>query len=392
LCLAEKKPDEGNVFLNLHNPGGYSYKSFLDEARNIVLTSKGALYIHLIFIKKGTWLNLHSVMDMYSSDGRRRWLVNMMALEKDFYVLEYVNKDNDADLHYFFWKVWKDDADFITVLSFSIEKFEYAQGCLKSLVHSNAGMSFSWIDSRILENFDEIAKSVLGEIVYKIDRATIELRPVGEIGKPASEVRWAFRDKEELFEKRRSEYENFKRIFYMKRLRCSIRKGGYGFKITLSDEGELLLEEGDLFSFLELIQPLIESLTRLRDVSRKKIVIQSTEREEKKIGSRSIDLLEILAFEVSETMTTDWFSNIAKIFSTPVLGDENLVNFTLKEGNPYFLAHVIDTENGSAVYLSATADEIRISPVNEETSIATVSKIVRVLQRYIDPMLVPCLV
>jgi hypothetical protein len=380
--------------LNLHNPVGYTYKSFLDEARNIVLTSRGALYFHLIFIKKGTWLNIQSVMDMYSSDGRRRWLVNMMALEKDFYVCEYVNKDSDADVHYFYWKVWKEDADYVTVLSFSIEKFEYAQGCLKSLVHSSAGMSFSWIDSRILENFDEIAKSVLGEIAYRIDRATIELRPVGEIGKPASEVRWSFRDKEELFEKRKSEYENFRRIFYMKRLRCSIKKGGYGFKITLSDEGELLLEEGDLFSFLELVQPLIENLIRLRDVSRKRIIIQSTEteREERKIESRSISLLEILAFEISETMTADWFDNVIKIFSTPVLDDENLVNFPLKEGNPYFLTHVIDTENGSAVYLSATANEIRISPASEETNIATVSKIVRILQRYIDPILVPRLV
>jgi len=380
--------------LGLHDPAGYNYKSFLDEARNIVLTSKGALYIHLIFIKKGTWLNLREFMDIYSSDGRRRWLVNMIALEEDFYVLEYVNKDNDEDVHYFFWKVWKEDENYVTVLSFSTEKFEYAQGCLKSLVYSNVGMSFSWIDSRILENFDEIAKSALGEITYRIDRATIELRPVGEIGKPASEVRWTFRDKEELFEKRKSEYENFKRIFYMKRLRCSIKKGAYGFKITLSDEGELLLEEGDLFSFLEIVQPLIENLMRLRDASRKRIIITSTETElEKgKIESRSIGLFEILSFEIKETMTTDWFENVTKIFSVPVLSEENLVNFPLKHGNPYFLAHVIDTENGSAVYISATANEIRISPADGETSIVTVSKIVRILQRYIDPILIPRLV
>lgn len=385
---------EGELTLSLHNPVGYNYKSFLDEARNIVLTSKGALYIHLIFIKKRTWLNLREFMDVYSSDGRRRWLVNMKALENDFYVLEFVDKDNDEDIHYFFWKVWSEDADYVTVLSFSIEKFEYTQGCLKSLVHSNVGMSFSWIDSRILENFDEIAKAVLGEITYRIDRATIELRGVGQIGKHPSEVRWVIRDKEELFAKRKSEYENFKRISYMKRLRCYIRKGGYGFKITLSDEGELLLEEGDLFSFLELVHPLIENLTRLRDVSRKRIIIQSapTEIEKKGIESRSISLFEVLSFEISKTMTTDWFDNVAKIFSIPVLSDENLVNFPLKHGNPYFLAHVIDTENGSAVYLSATTKEIRISPAGEETNISTVSKIVRILQRYVDPVLIPRLV
>jgi hypothetical protein len=331
-------------------------------------------------------------MDTYSSDGRRRWLVNPLLLEKDFYVLEYVNKNNDADLHYFFWKVWKEEAEYITVLSFSIERFEYGHGCLESLVHSNGGMSFAWIDSRILENFDEISKSVLGDITYNIDRATIELRPVGEVGKRASEVRWAFSDKSELFERKVSEYTNFKRIFYMKRLRCSIQKGTTKFKITLSDEGELLLEEGDLFTFLELVKPLIENLTRVRDMSRKRISIQSFESEDRKVESRSINLLEILSFEIDKHMTVDWFKNITKIFSTPVIKEESLVNFTLKEGNPYFLAHIIDTENGSSIYLSATANEVRISPADEETSIATVAKIIRILQRYIDPTIVPRLV
>jgi len=380
--------------LSLTNPIGYNYKSFLDEARNVVLTSKKALYIHLIFIRKGTWVRLQDVMDEYSSDGRRQWIVNMRMLEEDFCVLEYVNKDNDEDLHYFFWKVWKEDENYVTVLSFSIEKFKYAQGCLKALVHSAAGMSFSWIDSKILENFDEFAKSVFGDITYRIERATTELRPVGGVGKRASEVRWSFKDKKELFQKKASEYENFKRIFYMKRLRCSIQKGVSGFKISLSDEGELLLEEGDLFSLLDLVQPLIENLTQIRDISRKRIVIQSTKAEhpEVEIESRSINLLEVLAFQVSETMTTDWFDNVTKVFSTPVLVEENLVNFPLKQGNPYFLAHVIDIENGAAVYLSATLNEIRISPASEETSIVTVSKVVRTLQKYIDPTLVPRLV
>jgi hypothetical protein len=278
-------------------------------------------------------------------------------------------------------------------LSFSIEKFKYAQACLKSFIHSTPGMSFAWVDSKILENFDELARSVFGDIGYRIERATLELRPAGGVGKRASEVRWSFKDKEELHQKRLLEYENFKRIFYMKRLRCSIQKGTYWSKITLSDEGELLLEEGDLFSLLELVQPLIKNLTKIRDISRKRIAIEVTKAEppEGRLESRSINLLEVLAFEISETMTTDWFSNVTKIFSTPVLEEENLVNFPLNLGNPYFLAHVIDTENGSAVYLSATANEVRITPASEETSIVTVSKIVRTLQKYIDPTLVPTL-
>jgi hypothetical protein len=380
--------------LSLQKPIGYNYRSFLDEARNVVLASKGAVYVHLIFIRKRMWLSLRGFMDSYSSDGRRRWLVNITPLQEDFYVLEYVNKDNDLDVHRFFWKVWNEDENYVTVLSFSIEKFEYAQGCLKSLVHANADMSFSWIDSRILENFDEIAKGVLGEIAYQIDRATIELRPVGEIGKTSSEVRWAFKDKEELFERKKSEYEKFKRIFYMKRLHCSIKKDGHVFKFALSDEGELLLEEGDLFSFLELVQPLIKNSMILRDASRKRMIIQSGERESKALENedRSIGLLEILSFGISETMTENWFSNVVKVFSAPVINDENLVNFILERGNPYFLAHVIDTENRSAVYLSATKDEIRISPVYKETNVATVSKIIRILQRYVDPTMIPRIV
>jgi len=380
--------------LSLQKPVGYNFKSFLDEARNVVLSSKGAIYVHLIFIRKGMWLSLRTFMNRYSSDGRRRWLVNMTPIQEDFYVLEYINKDNDLDIHRFFWKVWNEDENYVTVLSFSIEKFEYAQGCLKSLVNANAGMSFSWIDSRILENFDEIAKAVLGEVAYQIDRATIELRPVGEIGKTASEVRWSFKDKQELFERKKSEYENFRRIFYMKRLHCSIKKDENIFKLALSDEGELLLEQGDLFSFLELIQPLIMNSLILRDVSRRRMIIDSSEKgnKERENVDKSIGLLEVLSFGISETMTENWFSNIVKVFSAPVINDENLVNFILERGNPYFLAHVIDTENKSAVYLSATKDEIRISPVNQETNVATVSKVIRILQRYIDPTMIPRIV
>jgi hypothetical protein len=124
------------------------------------------------------------------------------------------------------------------------------------------------------------------------------------------------------------------------------------------------------------------------------MIIQSGERESKALENedRSIGLLEILSFGISETMTENWFSNVVKVFSAPVINDENLVNFILERGNPYFLAHVIDTENRSAVYLSATKDEIRISPVYKETNVATVSKIIRILQRYVDPTMIPRIV
>jgi hypothetical protein len=180
----------------------------------------------------------------------------------------------------------------------------------------------------------------------------------------------------------------------MKRLHCSIRKDAYSFKIGLSDEGELLLEEGDLFSFLELVQPLIDSSLILRNASTKRLIIESNENivEKGLIGSRSISLFEVLAFEVNASMTENWFDTAVKVFSEPVIGGEGIVNFVLEKGNPYFLANVIDTENGSAVYLSATKEEIRISPADEETNVATVSKVIRMLQRYVDPKVVPRMV
>jgi len=92
---------------------------------------------------------------------------------------------------------------------------------------------------------------------------------------------------------------------------------------------------------------------------------------------------------VKTPTTENWFENLTKVFSTPYLEGEGLVNFSLMKGNPYFLAHVVDTENGSAIYLSATRDEIRISPASKETNSTTVSKILQILQKYVDPTLIP---
>lgn len=380
--------------LSLKETANYNYKVFLEEARNILLKSQGAVYVHLIFAKGKTWSVLEDFLDGYSIDGRRVWLVNITASEDDFYIVQFVNKEDAEDVHHFFWKVWREDPNYVTILSFSVEKFKYIQSCLKSLLHYIKGMWFAWIDSRLLENFDEFVKTIFGDIVYSVDRASCQLRPIGRIGQRAVEVRWAFRDKKEIAKRRKSEYEDFGRICYVKRIRCSIRTTGYTFKVSIADEGEILLEQGDLFAFMEIVRPLISSLSKIRDLHRKRIdfEIAKIEAERKKYELRSIGLLEVLVFEAKEPTTENWFENITKVFSAPYLKEDRLVNFPLTKGNPYFLAHVIDIENGSAVYLSATGSEVRISPASEETSSATVSKIVQVVQKYIDPTLIPQLI
>jgi hypothetical protein len=54
-------------------------------------------------------------------------------------------------------------------------------------------------------------------------------------------------------------------------------------------------------------------------------------------------------------------------------------------GNPYFLVHIIDVENSSSVYLSATSEELQIVPTGLSTKEETLSKIIELLQTKVDP-------
>jgi hypothetical protein len=73
-----------------------------------------------------------------------------------------------------------------------------------------------------------------------------------------------------------------------------------------------------------------------------------------------------------------------KLFGSDIT-QQKLVNFTLMSGNPYFLVHIIDVENSSSVYLSATDDELQIVPARKTTAENTIAKIIDLLQTKIDP-------
>jgi hypothetical protein len=64
---------------------------------------------------------------------------------------------------------------------------------------------------------------------------------------------------------------------------------------------------------------------------------------------------------------------------------ERLVSFVLMSGNPYFLVHIIDIENSSSVYLSATSEELQLVPAGISTKEGTITKIVDLLQTKVDP-------
>ena len=371
------------------NPHAYRFDNFLEEARNLVKKSKAAVYFHLIFVRKSVWQDLKNVMEEYSEDGRRDWEVALLETQQDdFYILQFTKKNDEHERHSFFWKVTNEE-DRMIILSFSLEKFRFVRSCLKSFVEF-ANMEFPWLGSAFLENLDDFIHTTFGADA-RIDfrRVVCDLEPIAGKGKTETDLRFMAATKEDILKRKRIEYEHQNKFLYIRRIKAFVFWKGDAFSFSISDEAEVLLERGDLIMFLEVINALRNITDFYRNAAVKHFDIDVKEKllgEGRKTEFRTIQSLEVLKLNMNNPMTENWYENFTNLFSIPYRTDERIMNFVLMKGNPYFLAQIIDLEKGgSGVYLSATEKSIRISPSSKVTNISTVLKIIKILQKYVDP-------
>jgi len=369
--------------LNSHT---YRFDNFLEETRNLVKKSKAAVYFHLIFLRKYVWEDLANLMEKYSEDGRRNWEVALLRTQQDdFYILQFTNKNDEGERHSFFWKVIT-KANRMIILSFSLEKFRFIRSCLHSFVEF-ANMEFPWLGSAFLENLDNFIHTTFGaDARVGFRRILYDLEPIAGKGRPETNLQFTGASKEDFLQKK---YERQDKFLYIRRMKVSVLWKGEVFEFSISDDVEILFERGDLITFLEMINSLKNIANFYRTSAEKHLDIDVKEvllEEGKKTEVRTIQNLEVLKLNINNPMTEKWYENFTSVFSVPFKREEKLMNFVLMKGNPYFLAQIIDLEKGgSGIYLSATEDSIRISPSSKVTSVSTVLKIIKVLQKYVDP-------
>jgi len=133
------------------------------------------------------------------------------------------------------------------------------------------------------------------------------------------------------------------------------------------------------------LRPLLVEIRRILNFLRRNSYAPKQESTifGKSIEIRSFDLIESLVFRRSKEIE-NWYSNIVNLFSSDI-PQQKLVNFTLLSGNPYFLVHIVDVENSSSAYLSATSEELQIVPAESYTKEGTIAKIIDLLQAKVDP-------
>jgi hypothetical protein len=169
------------------------------------------------------------------------------------------------------------------------------------------------------------------------------------------------------------------------RYRINSKTKNIAFTISVTDRSKVMFEKGDFTVFVSLLKPMVIEVRRILDVLRREY--RTTEEERKLFGKvmtiKSPKVIDTLVYRRPES-AKKWFKEIIELFGSDN-EDEKLVNFTLLSGNPYFLSHVIDVENGSSIYLSATSDELRIAPAEKHPSESTIAKVIDILQRRIDP-------
>lgn len=328
-------------------------------------------------------------MEEYSEDGRRDWEVALSKTQQDdFYILQFTKKNDESERHSFFWKVITEENKVI-ILSFSLEKFRFVRSCLKSLVEFSS-MEFPWLGSAFLENLDDFIHTTFGaDARLHFKRIVYDLEPIAGKGEPETDLRFMAASKEDILKRKRTEYEHQNKFLYIRRMKVLVLWKSDTFLFSISDESEILFERGDLIAFLEMINALKSIADFYRNSALAHFDINVEERlleEGRKTEFRTIQNLEVLKLNIDTPMTENWYENFTSLFSIPYKTEERLMSFVLMRGNPYFLAQIIDVEKGgSGVYLSATEKSIRISPASKVTRISTVLKIIKILQKYVDP-------
>jgi len=192
---------------------------------------------------------------------------------------------------------------------------------------------------------------------------------------------------EEIRKWGKEEYVKEGKIYTFSNMRYRIiseHKGMY-FTFSMTDRSRITFEKGDFTLFVTLLRPLLVEIRRILNFLRRNSYAPKQESTifGKSIEIRSFDLIESLVFRRSKEIE-NWYSNIVNLFSSDI-PQQKLVNFTLLSGNPYFLVHIVDVENSSSAYLSATSEELQIVPAESYTKEGTIAKIIDLLQAKVDP-------
>jgi len=374
----------------------YSLDLFLEEATRRVGKEKRRVYCDILFSYPGVFDSLPEILEYYGDRKRSRWSVSISpCAEEDFYSVVFKPKEEEREEEsvYFFWKTLRDDK-YVTILSFSLQSYADIHRSLDSLVGFVKGMWFAWIGSRFLENFDLFAKKILGDDAQAlasfqtaVEKGEILPRKMRVYPLPPRK----FVPLEDIRKWVRDEYLEEGRIHKFSNLRYRVISEGRGifFTFSMTDRSRITFESGDFTLFVTLLRPLLTETRRILDFLRRDFYASREESavHGKSVEIRSFDLIESLVFRRSKE-TEEWYSNILSLFSKDLL-QEKLMNFTLLSGNPYFLVHIIDVENSSSVYLSATSEELQIVPADSRTKEATIAKIIDLLQARVDPSISP---
>jgi hypothetical protein len=366
----------------------YTLDIFLEEANRSVERGR-RVYCNILIAYPRVFDKLRRKLEYYERRKNRPWTVELSKCEEeDLYVVNFQHKVTEKVIP-FLWKVIRDEK-YVTILSFSLDKHTEIRRSLYSLVGVTRGLWFAWLGSDFLENLDHFARKYLSDdaevfasLASEIVERKMQPRKIRSYPMP----RRKYIPLEKLREVNRDNYERTGDItkYSTMRYRILSRAKNMAFTISLTDRSKIMFEKGDFTIFVSLLRPIVVETRRILDVLRREYRTTEEKRElfGKAVTIRSPKIVETLAFRKPEN-AKKWFKEIIELFSSDN-EDEKLVNFTLLSGNPYFLSHVIDVENGSSIYLSATSNELRIAPAEKHSNESTIAKVIDILQRQIDP-------
>jgi hypothetical protein len=370
----------------------YTLDQFLEDATEQVEKEKRRVYCDILISYPNVFDSLPVIFGYYSDRKRSRWTVNIsQCAEEDSYLLSFFPKEGTIEENqvFFFWKILRDEK-YVTILSFSLQSSAEIHRSLDSLLNFTKGLWFAWLGSRFLETLDLFAVRELGEDAQvlasfqtAIEKDKLMPRKVRAYPLPPRE----FVSLEEIRKWAKEKYvkEGEIRTFSNMRYRVISEEKGMNFTFSITDRSRITFERGDFTLFATLLRPLLAETRRILDVLRRHSY--TTKRESTVLGRsmeiRTFDKIESLVFRRSKE-TEKWYDSIIELFSSDI-PQKKLINFTLLSGNPYFLVHVVDVENSSSVYLSATSGELQIVPAESSTKEGTIAKIIDLLQTKVDP-------
>ena len=369
----------------------YTLDLLLEDANKYVTEMKRRVYCDILVAYPQAFDLLPRRLDYYSDRRRSHWTVTMSeCAEEGFYLVTFFPKEIETDEKpvLFFWKILRDDK-YVIVLSFSFHSYTEIRKSLDSLVKCVRGLWFSWVGSRFLETLDLFVQRILGEDAQVLARAqTLEEIEKGFPRRaraiPLTIRRFVPLEGIREWTKRRHQERGDVITFSNMRYKIVSQQTEMNFTFSMNNRSRITFERGDFTLFMTLLRPLIDETRRVLGLLKRNSY--TSKRESMVLGKRmaitSYGLIQSLAFRKSKE-TKEWYEQITKLFASNI-PEKKLVNFTLLSGNPYFLVHVIDVENSSSVYLSATSEDLQIIPAESSTKEETIAKIIDILQK-VDP-------